>query len=501
MSAISDRLRRRRSLAGRLIALTTLAVGLAVALVALAAYLTVRHQLQASMDDSLHRRAEIAAEYDPASFSPDDIPNFLLGASDTKVGYIFADGRTLTTGGPNRDTIGLGRPELAVARGESAYSWRTITTTGDDYRVASAPTRTQGVAVVVAQSLASNESTLDKLGLMMVLFGGAGVLAAGLAGWAVARSGLRPVRRLTEAVEDIARTEQLDPIEVDGNDELARLARSFNAMLAALSASRDRQRQLVADAGHELRTPLTSLRTNLDLLTQADRQGGMSEESRAELLDDVRFQIEELTTLIGDLTELAREQPSTLLLDTVDLAEITERAVQRVRRRASGLRFDLRVAPWAVTGEPNALERAVTNLLDNAAKWSPPLGVVTVSLDRGVLRVADQGRGIAEEDLPHVFDRFYRSSDSRTLPGSGLGLAIVRQVAERHGGGVRVARSPEGGAQLELWLPGATPDATGEADFVSDDRSGDDPAGPLGAASHRVSGGVSGGGSGGPARD
>ena len=289
----------------------------------------------------------------------------------------------------------------------------------------------------------------------MLIFGVAGVVTAALAGWGVARNGLRPVRRLTHAAEDIARTEKLDPIEVEGNDEIARLARAFNSMLTSLSASRDRQRQLVADAGHELRTPLTSLRTNLDLLTQADRQGGLSPESRAELLDDVQFQIEELTTLIGDLTELAREQPAQVLLEQVDVAEILERAVQRVRRRASSLHFDLHAEPWWVNGDAAALERAATNLLDNAAKWSPPLGTVTVSLTDGRLRVVDQGHGIAEEDLPHVFDRFYRSSASRTMPGSGLGLSIVRQVAERHGGSVTVAHAPGGGAAFTLTLPGS----------------------------------------------
>jgi two-component system sensor histidine kinase MprB len=279
-----------------------------------------------------------------------------------------------------------------------------------------------------------------------------------LAGWGVARNGLRPVRRLTEAAEDIARTENLDPIEVKGNDEIARLASAFNAMLTALAASRDRQRQLVADAGHELRTPLTSLRTNLDLLIQADRQGGLSPTSRAELLDDVRFQIEELTTLIGDLTELAREQPARVHLEDVDLAEVTDRAVERVRRRASSLRFDVHVEPWWVAGDAAGLERAVTNLLDNAAKWSPPLGVVTVHLENGSLLVADEGQGIAEQDMPHVFDRFYRSTESRTMPGSGLGLAIVRQIAERHGGSVRVGTSQAGGAALWMDIPGsATP--------------------------------------------
>ncbi|QWZ07867.1 HAMP domain-containing histidine kinase [Nocardioides panacis] len=449
-----SRFRYRRSLASRVILLTTFAVGLSVAIVALAAYLTVRHQLQSSMDASLHRRAYVAAQYDLSDYTVRDIPAFMLGATDTKVGYVTADGRIVTTKGPNQDTIQLGAPELAVARGTSDYSCRTISSQGTNYRVATIPTNTDGIALVVAQSLDANESTLDRLGAVMAIFGIAGVIAAALAGWGVARNGLRPVRRLTEAAEDIARTENLDPIEVEGNDEIARLARAFNAMLAALSASRDRQRQLVADAGHELRTPLTSLRTNLDLLTQADRQGGLPESARIELLDDVRFQIEELTTLIGDLTELAREEPAARALEEVDLAEITERAVQRVRRRASSLQFDLHADPWWVVGDSASLERAVTNLLDNAAKWSPPLGTVTVRLTEGTLLVSDQGHGIDDDDLPHVFDRFYRSTASRTMPGSGLGLAIVRQVAERHGGKVQVGRSTEGGAAFWFEVPG-----------------------------------------------
>ncbi len=442
--------RYRRSLASRVILLTTIAVGASVALVALAAYVTVRHQLQSTMDESLHRRAYEGAQYDPTRYQPSDIPAFVQGASDSRVGYVLADGTTYIT--QKRTTFGA--PELAVARGDSRYSCRTLSTPEGDFRVAAVPTGREGIAFVVAQSLDSNEHTLDKLGLVMFLFGAAGVIAAALAGWGVARNGLRPVRRLTDKAEEIARTEKLDPIEVEGNDEIARLARAFNAMLTALSASRDRQRQLVADAGHELRTPLTSLRTNLDLLTQADRQGGLSEASRAELLDDVRFQIEELTTLIGDLTELARDEPIQLALEEVDLADVTERAVERVRRRASSLHFDTHVEPWTVTGEPAALERAVTNLLDNAAKWSPPLGVVTVRLVDGTLMVSDEGRGIAEADLPHVFDRFYRSPESRTLPGSGLGLSIVRQVAERHGGTVRVGVAESGGAAFWMTIPG-----------------------------------------------
>jgi two-component system sensor histidine kinase MprB len=232
-------------------------------------------------------------------------------------------------------------------------------------------------------------------------------------------------------------------------------------MLAALGASRERQRQLVADAGHELRTPLTSLRTNIDLLAQADRSGGLDPNARQELLADVRAQIEELTLLIQDLVQLARDEPIERTPEPVDLADVVDHAVQRVRRRAGSVTFDVEVEPWPVMGEPQSLDRAVVNLLDNAVKWSPADGVVTVRLVDGVLDVADQGTGIAGQDLPHVFERFYRASDARRLPGSGLGLAIVQQTAQRHGGSVSAGRTPQGGAIFRLSLPPADPSSSG----------------------------------------
>jgi two-component system, OmpR family, sensor histidine kinase MprB len=447
----------RRSLASRVTLLATMAVGISVALVAAAAYFTVKHQLMETLDQSLLRRATAAAQSSTLSeLTAREIPSWMVGAADVKDGFITEDNRIVTTASePGDDAITLGAPELAVARGADNYSCRTVPTDGGRYRVAAVPSNQDGVALVLAQSLRNNEHTLDRLGFVLLVFGLLGVAAASLAGWAVARNGLRPVRRLTDAAEDIARTEKLDPIEVEGNDEIARLASAFNAMLAALSASRDRQRQLVADAGHELRTPLTALRTNLDLLVQANARGGLSATSQAELMDDIQFQIEELTTLIGDLTELARDDAVPAAPEPVDLAEVTSHAVDRVRRRASSLHFDVRLEPWWVIGEATALERAVTNLLDNAAKWSPPLGVVTVHLADGTLLVGDQGRGIPEEDLPHVFDRFYRSTDARTMPGSGLGLSIVRQVVERHGGAVHAGRADQGGAALRVTIPGS----------------------------------------------
>jgi two-component system sensor histidine kinase MprB len=446
-----------RSLASRVTLLATTAVGMSVALVAFAAFLTVRHQLQDSMDRSLLHRAAQAAQ-SPAinQLGANKVPSWAVGAGDVKILFVFADGGQVSADDAGNRSFTLGAPEVAVARGTASYAIRTVVgNNGARYRVATVASAQNGVALALAQSLQPNDYTLDKLGLVLFVFGAMGVMVAAIAGWGVATSGLRPVRRLTEAAEEIARTEKLMPIEVQGDDEIARLARAFNAMLLALSASRDRQRQLVADAGHELRTPLTSLRTNLELLAQADSRGGLSAASREELMDDVRFQIEELTTLIGDLTELAREEPVEVTLGEVDLAEITDRAVERVRRRASGLAFDVKTEPWWLVGESAALERAVTNLLDNAAKWSPPLGTVTVRLTDGTLMVADQGRGIAEQDLPHVFDRFYRSPEARPLPGSGLGLSIVRQVAERHGGSVRAGSAEDGGAAFWMSLPGS----------------------------------------------
>ena len=439
----------RRSLASRVTLLTTIAVGLAVAVVALMAYATVRSQSIGTLDESLRTRAEAAVRSNALDVMVHQgAPSWALGVAGVHIGFLLDSGVPLQVG----DRMPHGRPELAVARGQADWSARTVVIDGDRYRLV-AVKADPGQALELAQSLEPTDRMLTRLGLVMLLFGLAGVIVAGLAGWAVARNGLRPVRRLTVAVEEIARTQRLDPIPVEGNDEIARLSMAFNSMLTALSTSQRRQKQLVADAGHELRTPLTSLRTNLDLLAQADAR--LSPESRSELLTDVRAQIEEMTTLVGDLVELARDEPISPTVEPVELAEMVDHAVARVRRRAPLVQFDVRTDPWWLVGEPSALERAITNLLDNAAKWSPDGGTVTVRLQEGTLTVIDEGSGIAEEDLPRVFDRFYRSTESRTMPGSGLGLSIVRAVAERHGGRVRAGNAPGGGAVLWFQVPGS----------------------------------------------
>ncbi|MCW2738718.1 HAMP domain-containing sensor histidine kinase [Nocardioides sp.] len=449
----------RRSLASRVAVLTTIALGISIAILALTAYVVMRQQLMSSLDQSLLNRAHKATAYTTLSeITARGAPAWMLGAADVRIIFVTAEGRTVT--GDDVPDFSLGRPEYDVATGRRESVVRTLVTReGERFRVATVQAN-NGAALMLAQPLAPNDRTLEKLGGVLFVFGALGVLTALLAGWLVARNGLRPVRRLTSAVERIAVTEDLTPLRIEGDDEVARLATAFNQMLLALGASRDRQRRLVADASHELRTPLTSLRTNLDLLRQAEGNSALPPEARLELLDDVRGQIEELSALVGDLVELARDEPTTRVVAEVDLAEVVERAVTRVRRRAHGVSFDVDLDPWPVVGDSSSLERAVTNLLDNAAKWSPDDGTVTVRLADGVLTVDDEGSGIDAADRPHIFDRFYRSEESRAMPGSGLGLAIVRQVIDRHGGRIEVSEAPTGGARFSLWLPGVTATAT-----------------------------------------
>jgi two-component system sensor histidine kinase MprB len=444
------------SLRARVGWLVGLAVGLAVALTSLAAFVTVRRGLHQELDENLQRRAYAAVK---SQFGDRNqiggITSAALGvASDLRIGVLVSgQGRVYVA----EDSLAppVNAPELAVARGESQMSLRTAVQDGVAYRVVAVPDG-PGAALVLAQGTAETSKELRQLGLVLLVVGGVGIAVSVACGLTVAEAVLRPVSRLTAATEFVAATDRLEPIPVTGDDELARLTASFNGMLAALARSRSRQQQLVADAGHELRTPLTSLRTNLDLLAQSLEPDGPSLDpaERDALLADVRAQVTELSGLVGSLVELAREDPPEATAVPVELAEVVARSVDRVRRRAPGLLFDVRTEPWEVDGDPTALNRAVTNLLDNAAKWSPPGGTVTVRLAAGELSVADQGEGVAEADRPLVFERFYRSAEARTQPGSGLGLAIVRQAAQRHGGSVTVTGASGGGALFRLRLPG-----------------------------------------------
>ncbi|WP_205629128.1 sensor histidine kinase [Jiangella muralis] len=445
----------RLSLRTRVGALAALGVGLAVTLTALAAYLTVSSQLQSSVDENLLARARSAVSTtlgDPNQLAT--VPGAAIVATDVRIALLQANGTAIVARGTDTSPP-MGDTEVEVALAESPQSVRTADLRGDRYRVVAVPAQ-PGFALVLAQSTEQTEEVLDRLRLVSFIAGGVGIVLATWAGLSIARAGLRPVRQLTQAAEHVAATGQLEPIEVTGSDEIARLAHAFNAMLAALSEARLRQSRLVADAGHELRTPLTSMRTNLDLLAQSEASGGLAAADRTQLIADTRAQAVELSTLVGDLVELSREDPPAASREQVDVADVVRDALSRVRRRAPGVVFSADLQSWIVPGDATQLGRAATNLLDNAAKFSPPHGTVTVTLHDGVLDVCDEGPGIADEDLPRVFDRFYRSSAARGLPGSGLGLAIVKAAAERHGGSVEAGRSPSGGARLTMRLPAAS---------------------------------------------
>jgi two-component system sensor histidine kinase MprB len=315
-------------------------------------------------------------------------------------------------------------------------------------------------AISMAVSLKSTQSTLNDLALILLLVSGIGVLGAGVAGLAVARAGLRPVDKLTEAVEHVARTEDLSvriPVEEDAEDEVARLSRSFNSMTTSLANSHELQQQLIADAGHELRTPLTSLRTNVELLTRSEETGRpLPEADRKALLASVKAQMTELASLIGDLQELSRSEGQRgERVQVVSLEDTVESALRRARLRGPELTINASLEPWYTRAEPAALERAVVNILDNAVKFSPESGTVEVRLSDGVLTVRDHGPGIPADELPHVFDRFWRSPSARALPGSGLGLSIVARTVQQSGGEVTLGHATGGGTIATVRLPGA----------------------------------------------
>jgi two-component system sensor histidine kinase MprB len=266
----------------------------------------------------------------------------------------------------------------------------------------------------------------------------------------VARTALAPIARFTRQTEAIAANPELvesERLEIEGDDELARLGRTFNTTLEALARSVESQRNLVADASHELRTPIASIRANLQLLRD---EALLSSEDRAALRADMIEELDELTALVSDVVELARGSKPSVAVGEVRFDQVVGEAVERARRRAPELTVEAALQPTLVRGEGERIARAVNNLLDNARKWSPPGGTIEVELRDGTLSVRDHGPGFHEEDLPFVFDRFHRARDARSKPGSGLGLAIVRQAAEAHGGFVEASNAPSGGALLRL---------------------------------------------------
>lgn len=453
------RLTRSVSLRRRVALLAAAVVLLSAVLMAGAAYFVVSRSMYNDVDTQLVARADgltALAKAGRLSSGPEALLAGTVFSTSITIALVEPSGRAVSVG-----QVPFGDPERAVAVSTNPPGKlnQSLRTTGN-HRVL-ARKLSDDSTLILAQSLDRTDAVLARLASVLFIVGGVGVAFAAIAGTAVARTGLRPVTRLTAAAERVARTQDLRPIPVTGTDELARLTESFNTMLRALAESRDQQARLVADAGHELKTPLTSLRTNLELLIASSAPGApsMPASDMVELRSDVVAQIEELSTLVGDLVDLARDDALEAVHQEVDLEDVVDSALERVRRRRTDIDFDVQTIPWFVFGEEHGLSRAVLNVLDNAAKWSPPGRAVRVRMEQVgpatvELSVADAGPGIAPEDREMVFERFYRADATRSMPGSGLGLAIVRQVVTRIGGSATADVSDEGGALIRLRVPG-----------------------------------------------
>jgi two-component system sensor histidine kinase MprB len=351
--------------------------------------------------------------------------------------------------GPTRGFVGVTDHDVQVADGKDKPYFQDEAYGSVVYRIYTMQfPGTPGVLVRVAQPASDATSTQAALGWLLVALVPAGAIVAAVVARLAAGRVLRPVGRLTETVERIRATGDLSaPVETPGQDEISRLGQAFAAMTAALDESVGAQRRLVADASHELRTPLTSLITNLELLAEQP-----DDPSAPSLAAAALAEAGELRRLINDLVELARDGQAPLHIEDVRLDLVAERVAARAASRAPGLRYELDCRPTLVRGDPDALERAIGNLVDNALKWSPPDGCIHISAAGGTVEVSDDGPGIPGDDLPYIFDRFYRSAKARALPGSGLGLAIVRRIADVHNGIVEAIPLRQG-VKFRLSLP------------------------------------------------
>jgi two-component system, OmpR family, sensor histidine kinase MprB len=466
------------TLRSRIAAVASLSVALAVLAAAIGLYAAVRSDLRGEIDSALRARAQVfprlfagfagqgpgdgasgpnappagdGARPGGGGRRPGGFPGAVepapFGAASGYVEFISRQGTVHVPGGqgasPTRIAVTAADRRIAARGAGSSLSDRSVKGTRLRVLTLGSP----GGAVLVARPLTEVERELSRLLLILALIGGGGIVLAALLGTLVARTALAPIARFTRRTETLTGSLDLSRrLEVEGRDELARLAESFNATLDALERSVQAQRHLIADASHELRTPISSLRANIQILGEAERLPPREQEA---LRRDIVEELDELTALVSDVLELARGAAAQGPADDVRLDELVQAAVQRARRRGE-LRYELAVEPTTVSGQADRIARAVSNLVDNARKWSPPGGVVEIALKDAVLEVRDHGPGFAEADLPFVFDRFYRAAEARTLSGSGLGLAIVRQAAESCGGFAEARNAPGGGALLRV---------------------------------------------------
>ncbi len=449
------RLRRPLMLRTRFTLAVAGAVAAATVVIAAVAFLVVRSDLQHQVSTALQQRAAAVQQqawrryhgHIPAGWVPREPDQF--GTASPYLQVITAGGSTWTPPG-DRTLLPPGATAVAVAAGHHAAYSASATLGGVHAMVLTVPLG-NGLALQLAAPLTTVDAELATIGTTLAVLSAIGVAVAALVGRGVARAGLAPVARLAAVAEEVtAAGYPRGRVAAGRPDELGRLAASFNQMLDALRRSHAAQRQLVSDASHELRTPLTSLRINAELLAAGEH---LSEADRKEVLGRIVAQAAELGQLVTDITELAGDQERTSLLDEVKLHEIVAAELDAARRDWPRTVFRSELAPCLTAGSAEQLRRAVRNLLDNAAKFGPPAGLVNVRLAAGELTVRDHGPGIEPADQARVFERFYRAPSARGTPGSGLGLAIVRQVAEAHGGTVTAEAPPGGGTRMRLRLP------------------------------------------------
>jgi len=471
------------------LALVTLSASVTVAIGAWS-YAITADRLEAEIDESLEQtmaetlervgRDEPRFPGPPGSLpglSPDNGLNLGIGRGDDddddgRTGPFLPPGATSSPGyaqiavqvlGPDGTVLLVNQPTeipvedevagLASSPTRTTWIWDDAVVDGEPFRVVAAALGDGRGALQMARSLAETERVLDSLRNLTILAVAAVTAAAAAIGWLIARQITRRLVRLTDVAEQVADTGRLDiPVPVEGHDEAGRLGTAFNEMLVALARSKDAQQRLVQDAGHELRTPLTSLRTNISVLR---RHGEMPPATLAQVLDDVDGEARELTDLVNELVDLATERRLDEPEIEVALGPLVEQVAARARRR-HGREVRVDADASTVIGRPQALERAVSNLLDNAAKFDDSGAPIEVTVHAGRIAVADRGPGIDPDDLPHLFDRFYRAVAMRSRPGSGLGLAIVADVAAAHGGGVFAANRDGGGAVVGIELPEST---------------------------------------------
>jgi two-component system, OmpR family, sensor histidine kinase MprB len=457
------------TLRSRIAAVASLSVALVVLATAVGLYLAVRSDLRGEIDSALRARTRdlialrgvvavqgrtiprtspIGPDLPLHGAFPRHVQPAPFGAASGYVQFVSPQGTVQVPGGqgssPRRIPVTALDRTIAARGSGSSLTDRSVN--GTRLRVLTRGVGSAG-AVSIARPLTEVQKELRRLVLILVLIGAGGILLAALLGAVIARTALAPIARFTKRTETLTGSLDLSQrLDASGRDELARLAESFNGALDALERSVEAQRHLIADASHELRTPLASLRANIQVLGEAEQ---LPREEQENLRRDIVEELDQLNALVGDVVELARGAGAAGAPDDVRLDEVVDGAVASARRR-SDLQFELELEPTMVSGQADRIGRAVSNLVDNARRWSPPGGIVEISLAGGILTVRDHGPGFKEGDLPFVFDRFYRADDARRLSGSGLGLAIVRQAAEACGGSVEARNAPGGGALLRV---------------------------------------------------